>query len=68
MRQKIEIAQKVEQVLLSFNHPEMPNEKPKFTLHVEGAEAWSFANINPSWKFDEQARSINPFNELNSGE
>ena len=36
LEQKKEISQKVEEVLLSFNHPEMPKEKVTFTLDVRG--------------------------------
>jgi hypothetical protein len=43
------IAAKVEEVLLSLNHPEMPKERPVFELHVEGKSYWSWADIEPNW-------------------
>ena len=62
--QKQQIAGAVEQVLLSFKHPEMPTEKPKFTLRVYGKKDWSWAEITPNWTFNkENPPSINPHNE-----
>ena len=49
--EKIKISKVVEEVLLSFNHPEMPKEKPTFRLHVDGKEDWSWADIEPNWVF-----------------
>ena len=63
MNQKKEIAQKVEAILLSYNHPEMPTEKPEFRLSVRGKENWSWAEIEPNWHFDNTAPGINPHNE-----
>ena len=69
MKQKQEIAQKIEELLLSYNHPEMPEEKPEFSLHVDGKESWSWADIVPNHHFDENNKpSINPFNEENTEE
>lgn len=68
MSQKKQIAEKVEELLLSFKHPEMPKEKPRFHLRVEGAESWSWAEIKPNWTFSEETPpGINPFNERNTG-
>ena len=66
MRQKVEIAKAVEKVLLDVKHPEMPKEKPMFTLHVLGKEAWSFADIKPNWVFEDGIEKplINQFNEM----
>lgn len=64
MNQKQKIASEVEKLLLSFNHPEMPKEKPDFNLIIRGKEHWSFAEIKPNWRFDENNKpDINPFNE-----
>lgn len=64
VRQKQEIAKAVEDVILSFNHPEMPSEKPEFAIRVIGKENYSWADIKPNWLFDENLRpSINPHNE-----
>ena len=63
VQQKMEIAKKVEEVILSFNHPEMPKEKPEFKLHIDGKEDWSWADIEPNWKYADKAPSVNPHNE-----
>lgn len=62
--QKRQIAAAVEKILLDINHPEMPKEKPSFQLHVDGAESWSWADINPNWMFGEDNQpGVNPHNE-----
>lgn len=58
------IAQKLEELILSLKHPEMPTEKPNFTLHIYGKEPWSFADISPNWTFEKTAPSVNPWNEV----
>jgi len=63
-KEKIKIANEIEQLLLSFNHPEMPAEKPNFKLHVVGAESWSWADIEPNWKYENSDPGINPWNEI----
>ena len=63
--QKQLIARKVEELLLSFNHPEMPTERPNFSLHVAGTSDMSWANIAPNWTYDaDNPPSVNPFNEM----
>ena len=62
-RQKEKIAKEVEKLLLSFDHPEMPNENPVFRLFVAGKESWSWANIEPNWKYNDVEPSLNPWNE-----
>ena len=66
MEQKRKIAEIIEKALLELNHIEMPKEKPKFKLHVDGKEEWSFADIEPNWVFDDGNKkpSVNPFNEM----
>lgn len=54
--QKRYIAQRVEEVLLSVANSEMPKQQPNFHLHVDGAEYWSWADIEPNWKVDEASR------------
>ncbi|KKN28910.1 hypothetical protein LCGC14_0849630 [marine sediment metagenome] len=48
-QEKVHIAEEIEKLLLSLNHPEMPKEKPMFALHVDGKEDCSWANIVPNW-------------------
>lgn len=61
--EKMIIAQEIEKLLLTFNHPEMPKEKPNFKLHVDGKESWSWADIEPNWKYRSRFPSVNPWNE-----
>ena len=64
MEEKKQIAQKIEELLLGFNHPEMPKERPLFTLQVIGKEPWSWAEISPNWTFSEHnPPQVNPWNE-----
>ena len=61
--EKQKIADTIENLLLKLDHPEMPKEKPKFHLRVEGKESWSFADIDPNWTYDNNKPSVNQFNE-----
>ena len=45
IRQKREISDAVQRILRSTNHPELPKGEITFSLHVEGAEDWSWADI-----------------------
>jgi hypothetical protein len=66
LAQKQEIAAEIEKLLLKFDHPEMPSEKPMFKLYVQGKESWSWANITPNWVFNaDHEPDINPWNEMN---
>ena len=58
MQEKKHIAEKIEELLLSLNHPEMPKEKPIFHLHIEGKESWSWADIKPNWTFSEENKPM----------
>lgn len=64
MEEKKLIAQKIEELLLSLDHPEMPKEKPKFSLHVDGKESWSWADIEPNWTFEGKSISGKLWNEV----
>lgn len=64
LEQKQKISAEVEKLLLSFDHPEMPQEKPKFILNVYGKEDLSWAKIEPNWTFNEENKpGMNPHNE-----
>lgn len=64
MKEKQYIAQVIEKTLLELKHPEMPTEKPVFKLHVEGKEDWSWADIEPNWKYGiDNPPGVNPWNE-----
>ena len=62
-KDKIYIAGKIEELLLSLNHPEMPTSKPRFKIRIEGAEDWSWAEILPNWVFKDRIAGVNPWNE-----
>lgn len=62
--EKMMIAEKIEKILLDLKHPEMPIEKPKFVLCVDGKKIWSYAEITPNWIFEKTPPGINPWNEV----
>lgn len=65
VKEKIFISSEIEKILLSLNHPEMPKEKPMFTLHIDGKESWSWADIIPNWKVQQAIQNpTNPWNEV----
>ena len=45
VRQKREISEAVQQILRKTNHPELPEGEIKLSLHVEGADSYSWADI-----------------------
>jgi hypothetical protein len=63
IREKQLIAAAVEKVLLEINHPEMPKARPHFKLHVDGKEHWSWADIEPNWKFEDEPPTTTWWNE-----
>ncbi len=66
VQEKQHIANKIEELLLELRHPEMPTERPKFKLHIDGKESWSWADIEPNWTFDGTGKGMgfNVFNEI----
>ena len=62
--EKKKIAEAVEKVLLELRHPEMPETRANFRLHVNGKEDWSFADILPNWTFEAIPPKANPWNEV----
>ncbi len=63
VRQKQLIAEKVQSILRDTNHPELPKGEIKFTLHVDGAEDWSWADIQNNGVYKDKAPSVNSWNE-----
>ena len=61
VRQKREIADKVQAILRETAHPELPQGEIQFRLHVYGAELWSRADIRNNGAVP--APSVNPWNE-----
>ena len=45
LRQKREIADKIQTILKETKHPELPTGEITFHIHVNGAEGWQFADI-----------------------
>jgi hypothetical protein len=61
VRQKREIADKVQQILRETNHPELPEEEITFLLNVQGKTSMSWANIRNNGAVPNP--SVNPWNE-----
>lgn len=61
IRQKREISEKIQQILRATNHPELPPGEIRFSLHVEGEEEWSWADIQNNGAVIDP--DVNPWNE-----
>lgn len=61
VRQKREIADKIQALLRETNHPELPSGEISFSLHVDGAESWSWADIKNNGSV--ASPGVNPWNE-----
>jgi len=61
VRQKRWISDGVQKLLRATNHPELPPGEITFHLHVDGAEAWSWADIRNNGAIADPG--INPWNE-----
>jgi len=62
VQQKRDISDAVQSLLRATNHPELPVDgEIAFALHVNGAEAWSFADILNNGAVTNPGR--NPYNE-----
>ncbi len=61
VRQKREIADKVQAILRETAHPELPKGEITFHLHVDGAESWSWADIKNNGAVS--IPGVNPWNE-----
>jgi hypothetical protein len=59
--QKRQIANEVQRILRDTNHPELPQGEIQFFLHVDGAAAWSWADIRNNGAVLDPG--INPWNE-----
>jgi len=65
VRQKREIADKVQAILRETGHPELPEGEIRFHLQVDGAEGWSWANIHNNGTVVDPG--VNPWNEVQDG-
>lgn len=62
VRQKREIADKIQSILRKTNHPDLPKDSEiNFNLHVFGKESWAWADIRNNG--DVKNPRINPHNE-----
>lgn len=61
VRQKRDIAEAVQKILRATNHPELPSGEIVFSLHVQGAESWSWADIKNNGSVT--TPGMNPWNE-----
>jgi len=62
IRQKREIADKVQNILREVGHPELPMGEIRFLLHVDGAESWSWDDIQNNGAMT--TPGLNGFNEM----
>lgn len=63
VQQKRDIADAVQKILCATHHAELPSEgEVSFSLHVDGAESWSWADIRNNGAVSEPG--VNPHNEL----
>ena len=61
VRQKREIADKIQAILRETNHPELPTSEIQFFIHIQGAAIWSWADIQNNGAVDNPG--VNPHNE-----
>lgn len=61
VRQKRDIATRVQALLRATNHPELPAGEISFHLHVDGAASWSWADIKNNGAVSNPG--VNPWNE-----
>jgi hypothetical protein len=61
VKQKRHIADAVQRILRATNHPELPVDEIQFSLHVQGAQPWSWADIKNNEAVLQA--SVNPWNE-----
>ena len=62
VQQKRKIADEVQKILHDTNHPELPTGEISFSLHVDGAESWSWADIKNNGSVTKPG--VNPWNEM----
>ena len=60
--EKRKIADDVQKILRETNHPELPSGEISFSLHVDGAESWSWADIRNNGAVT--SPGVNPWNEM----
>ena len=61
VKQKRDISEAIQQILKETKHLELPDGEIKFSIHVEGAAPWSWADIENNGAVDNPDE--NPHNE-----
>jgi hypothetical protein len=56
----------IQKVIRSTGHPELPEGEIKFSIHIDGAESWSYADICNNGQIDNP--SVNTWNEKNDNQ
>lgn len=59
--QKRSIADQIQKILRDTAHPELPKGEISFSIHVDGAESWSWADIRNNGAVT--VPGVNPWNE-----
>jgi hypothetical protein len=62
VEQKRRISEEVQKILRATGHLELPTGEIKFLLHVDGAQAWSWADIQNNEAVGNP--DVNPWNEM----
>lgn len=62
VHEKRQIAETVQEILRATAHPELPQTEIQFSLHVDGAESWSWADISNNGAVTNPG--VNPWNEM----
>lgn len=61
VQQKRDIADGIQKLLRETDHPELPKGEIQFSIHVDGAESWSWADIMNNVAVP--SPGVNPWNE-----
>lgn len=61
LAQKRHISDAIQQILRATGHPELPSGEIQFQIHVNGAESWSWADIQNNGAAAQPG--VNPWNE-----
>lgn len=62
VKQKREISDSVQKIIADTKHPELPDGEINFSLHIDGAESWSWADIKNNGAVT--SPSVNLHNEM----
>jgi hypothetical protein len=62
VQQKRDLAEKIQKAIRETNHPELPQGEIKFHIHIDGAESWSWADIENNGSVI--TPGVNPWNEM----